>query len=113
MKYEESKVEKMYYSIGEVAKMIDENTSLVRFWEKEFKQIKPKKNKKGNRFFTPKDVEIIKIIHHLVKKKGLTLKGVRQRLKKGEKDILDKGQMINTLENIKKELLQIKEYINK
>ncbi len=73
---------KLYYAIGEVAKMYNVNTSLIRFWEKEFDIIKPKKNKKGNRLFTPKDVENFNKIYELVKVKGFTLEGAKKELKK-------------------------------
>ena len=73
MPYKEKKVEKLYYSIGEVAEMFGVNTSLIRFWEKEFDIIKPKKNKKGNRFFTKSDIENFNLIFHLVKERGMTL----------------------------------------
>ena len=69
--------DKLYYSIGEVAKAFDVNTSLIRYWEQEFPIIKPKKNKKGNRYFTPEDIKNLKIIYHLVKEKGYTLDGAR------------------------------------
>ena len=72
---------KLYYSIGEVAKMYNVNTSLIRFWEKEFTIIKPKKNNKGNRLFTPKDVENFNKIYELVKLKGFTLEGAKKELK--------------------------------
>lgn len=72
---------KLYYSIGEVAEMFGVNTSLIRFWEKEFDVIKPHKNKKGNRQFTKADVDNFHLIYHLVKEKGMTLKGAQQQLK--------------------------------
>jgi len=81
MPYKEVKVEKLYYSIGEVAKMFNVNTSLIRFWEKEFDIIKPKKNKKGNRLFTQQDIDNFHIIYHLVKEKGMTLKGAKKKMK--------------------------------
>lgn len=72
---------KLYYSIGEVADMIEVNTSLIRFWEKEFPSIKPKKNKKGNRLYTPKEIKKIDQIYTLVKQKGYTLDGARKAMK--------------------------------
>ena len=72
MPYKEKRVEKLYYTIGEVAEMFNVNTSLIRYWEKEFDIIKPKKNKKGNRFFTVEDIENFNIIYYLVKELGLT-----------------------------------------
>lgn len=81
MRYKETEAEKLYYSIGEVAKMLDVNTSLIRFWEKEFDILKPHKNKKGNRLFTLKDLDNIKKIYELVKVKGLTLQGAKKALR--------------------------------
>jgi DNA-binding transcriptional MerR regulator len=81
MPYKEKPVEKLYYSIGEVAEMFQVNTSLIRYWEKEFSIIKPKKNKKGNRFFTQEDIDNFHLIYHYVKERGMTLKGAQQKLK--------------------------------
>lgn len=83
---------KLYYSIGEVAKMYSVNTSLIRFWEKEFDIIKPKKNKKGNRLFTPKDVENFNKIYELVKIKGFTLDGAKKELKNPSPETANKEQ---------------------
>ena len=79
--YKDKPITKLYYSIGEVAKMFDVNTSLIRFWENEFDILKPKKNKKGNRLFTQKDVDNLKIIYHLVKERGFTLDGAKKKLR--------------------------------
>lgn len=83
MPYKEVKIEelKLYYSIGEVAELFSVNTSLIRFWEKEFDVLKPKKNKKGNRLFTKDDVENLHKIYRLVKKEGYTLDGAKKMLK--------------------------------
>src|SRR3546814_10756813 len=75
MPYKEREINKLYYSIGEVARIFDVNASLIRFWEKEFEILQPRKNKKGNRLFTQEDLENMKIIYHLVKEKGYTLQG--------------------------------------
>ena len=80
MPYKEPKIEKLFYSIGEVAQMFKVNTSLIRYWEKEFDIIRPKKNKKGNRLFTKEDVENFHVIFHLVKERGMTLKGAQQKM---------------------------------
>jgi DNA-binding transcriptional MerR regulator len=74
-------IEKLYFSIGEVAEMFDVNTSLIRFWEKEFPQLHPKKNTRGNRVYSKKDIELFKKIHHLVKEKGYTLEGAKNALR--------------------------------
>ncbi len=109
MPYTERKVEKLYYSIGEVAKMFDVNTSLIRYWEKEFDVIKPKKNKKGNRFFTKQDIDNFHLIFHLVKERGMTLSGAKKKLKENREDTSNNFEVIKTLTHIKKLLLEIKE----
>ncbi len=81
MPYKEKEIEKLYYSISEVAKMFNVSNSLIRFWESEFDILKPRKNKKGNRLFTKKDIENLRIIYHLVKEKGFTLEGAKKKLK--------------------------------
>lgn len=108
MPYKESEVEKLYYTIGEVAKMFDVNTSLIRFWEKEFEIIQPKKNKKGNRLFTKTDVENLRVIFHLVKERGYTLQGAKDKLKDNKDDISDNVEVIAKLENLKSFLLELK-----
>lgn len=102
MSFDSQKLTKLYYTIGEVADMFDVNTSLIRFWEKEFKQIKPKKNKKGNRLFTPKDVETFQVIYHMVKVKGFTLDGAKQQLKGDYKNYAEEAEVIRRLEAMKK-----------
>lgn len=100
--------EKRYYGIGEVAKAFDVNTSLIRFWEKEFDIIKPKKNAKGNRKFTPEDIKNLKFIYHLVKERGFTLEGAKTHLKEDKKQSLDTFEIIEKLEGIKAQLNKIK-----
>ncbi len=112
MPYKEQKVEKLFYTIGEVAAMFDVNTSLIRFWEKEFDIIKPQKNKKGNRLFTKEDIENFHIIFHLVKEKGMTLKGARKKMKENKEDTFNDFELIQSLKNIKQMLLEIKEQID-
>ena len=75
-------IEKVYFSIGEVAEMFEVNTSLIRFWEKEFPQLQPRKNARGNRVYSKKDVELFEKIHDLVKEKGFTLEGAKNALRK-------------------------------
>ncbi len=99
---------KLYYSIGELATAFNVNASLVRFWENEFDVLKPKKNAKGNRMFTPEDVKNLRLIYHLVKERGFTLEGAKTYLKENKHESLDKFQIITKLENIKKQLLDIK-----
>ena len=100
--------EKRYYNIGEVAKAFDVNTSLIRFWEKEFDVIKPKKNAKGNRKFTPEDIKNLQFIFHLVKERGFTLEGAKTHLKEEKQKSLNNFQIINKLEGIKDQLIKIK-----
>lgn len=107
---EEKETEKLFYSIGEVADMFDVNTSLIRFWEKEFDVITPSKNKKGNRLFTKKDIENFKLIFHFVKEKGYTLQGAKDKLKGGLKESDQvKVEVIDKLKNIKDQLLKMKD----
>ena len=109
MPYKKPKIEKLLYSIGEVAEMFDVNVSLIRFWEKEFDIIKPVKNKKGNRQFRPQDIDNFRLIFHLVKEKGLTLKGAQKKLKENKASTLHNFEIIKQLQTIKEELLTLKE----
>ena len=101
--------EKRYYSIGEIAKAFNVNPSLLRFWEKEFKEINPKKKKGGSRKYTPEDVVTIQKIHHLLKEKGLTIEGAKRQLKL--KDLAEDKNLvvIQKLEQLKSQLHQLKE----
>jgi len=103
--------EKRYYGIGEVAKAFGVNTSLIRFWEKEFDALKPKKNAKGNRKFTPEDIKNLQFIYHLVKERGFTLEGAKTHLKENKKKTLNNFEIISKLERIKVELTKIKEQL--
>lgn len=103
--------EKRYYGIGEVAKAFDVNTSLIRFWEKEFDVLQPKKNAKGNRKFTPEDIQNLKLIYHLVKVRGFTLDGAKTHLKEGKQQILNNFEIIAKLELVKAQLTKIKEQL--
>ncbi|HEU4496446.1 MAG TPA: MerR family transcriptional regulator [Flavobacterium sp.] len=100
--------DKRYYSIGELARAFGVNASLIRFWDKEFDILKPKKNAKGNRMFTPEDVKNLKLIYHLVKERGFTLEGAKTHLREGQKKTLDKFEIVSRLESIKKQLQDIK-----
>lgn len=100
---------KLFYTIGEVADMIKENTSLVRYWSNTFsKFINPSRTKKGNRMFTPEDVETIKKIHHLVNVEGYTLDGVARELKKGTAGTEKEVKVLESLKDIKGRLVEIK-----
>lgn len=99
---------KVYYSIGEVARMFNVNTSLIRFWEKEFDIIKPQKNKKGNRQFTQQDVDNFHIIYHLVKERGFTLQGAKDKIKDNASEVTDNAEIIKSLDKLKAFLLELK-----
>jgi DNA-binding transcriptional MerR regulator len=103
--------EKRYYSIGEVAKAFSVNTSLIRFWEKEFDELKPKKNAKGNRKFTQVDIKNLKFIYHLVKERGFTLDGAKTHLKEERQKSLTTFDIVDKLEYIKNELTKIKNHL--
>ncbi len=100
--------EKRYYAIGEVANAFGVNTSLIRFWEKEFDVLQPKKNAKGNRKFTPEDIKNLELIYHLVKERGFTLEGAKTYLKENKQKTIDRFEIIRKLELVKNELLEIK-----
>ncbi|MEQ8625940.1 MAG: MerR family transcriptional regulator [Vicingaceae bacterium] len=99
---------KIYYSIGEVSRMFNVNTSLIRFWEKEFSILKPHKNKKGNRLFTKSDVDNLHLIYNLVKERGYTLDGAKKKLKENKDDQLDQAEMLLSLKKIRTFLIDLK-----
>lgn len=109
MAYKEFEVTKLYYSIGEVAEMFNVSTSLLRFWESEFDILKPKKNRKGNRLFTPEDLKNLKIIYHLVKERGFTLEGAKKKLKANQGDTINKFEIIDSLKKVRGLLVEMKE----
>jgi DNA-binding transcriptional MerR regulator len=102
MAYKEKEIEKLYYSIGEVAELFNVAPSLIRFWESEFDIIKPKKNRKGNRQFTKEDIDNVRTIYHLVKEKGFTLNGAKDMLKNDVQGVKDKMEMIESLKKVRK-----------
>jgi len=109
MAYKEKKIEKLFYPIGEVAKIFDVSVSSIRYWEKEFNILKPKKNKKGNRMFTKKDLDNLMIIYHLIKERGFTLDGAKKKLRDNKKDTIDNIEIITHLKNIRKFLVEFRE----
>ena len=106
MPYKEKPIEKLYYTIGEVANKFNVNISLIRFWEKEFEILKPKKNKKGNRLFTKNDLNNLETIYHLVKERGFKIEGAKKMLKNNIKDDID---IISKLKKIKNFLKKLKD----
>lgn len=98
---------KFYYSIGEVADMFDVNTSTIRYWEKEFSVLRPRKNKKGNRLFTQRDVRYVHVIYQLLKVKGYTLAGVKQALKDKFSEYEERIILLETLDKTRSFLLDL------
>ncbi len=104
-------MEKLYYQIGEVSEMFSEPVSTIRFWEKEFDILKPKKNNKGNRLFMQEDIRNLRLIHHLLRERGMTLEGAKKYLK-GNRDEADyRIEIADTLRNIRAILLDIRDEI--
>ncbi len=99
----------MFYSMGEVSEMLDVKPSLVRYWEGQFDVLKPKKNKKGNRLFSPEDVEMLKLIYHLVKERGMTLEGAKKSLKQNKKSISRDSELLERLQRVRSLLEEVRE----
>jgi len=102
---------KLYYKIGEVADMFNVNATLIRFWEKKFDVIKPRKNAKGNRFFTQQDIDNFALIYHYVKERRMTLEGASQKIKENRDDVEHNFQIVQSLKKIRAMLQEIKENI--
>lgn len=112
MAYKEFKIEKLYYTIGEVADLLGESTSLVRFWAQKFPEfIKPARNKKGNRLFTAQDVANFKTIYFLVKERGMTLEGAAKRLKENKEGVDNSLEVIERLNTIKEHLVAVSDML--
>ena len=111
MDFKNLQKEKLFYKIGEVAKMFEMNISAIRFWEKEFNILTPKKNKKGNRLFTPKDIKNLQIIYHLIKERGFTLEGAKMKLKENKEDTINNIEIVNHLKDIRGFLVNLREQL--
>ena len=109
MTFREPKSEKHYYSIGEVSEKFGLAPSTLRFWEKGFDTIKPFKNKKGDRFYTQEDIDHLALIYHLVKERGMTLKGARTKIKENKTETENTYEIVKRLQQIKTYLLEIRE----
>ena len=109
MAFKEPKSEKHYYSIGEVSEKFGLAPSTLRFWEKGFDTIKPFKNKKGDRFYTQEDIDHLSLIHHLVKERGMTLKGARTKIMENKTETENTFEIVKRLQQIKTYLLEIRE----
>lgn len=102
-------MEKLYYSIGEVAEMLSESTSCIRFWSNSFQdKIKPHRNAKGNRKYTPADIEVLRQAQHLLKTRGMTIEGASKQLDGGDKAVKDRVKALDTLKDIRRELVEIR-----
>ena len=112
MAYKEKEIEKLYYSIGEVAEIFNVAPSLIRFWESEFDIIKPKKNRKGNRQFTREDIDNVRTIYHLVKEKGFTLQGAKEMLRNDSQAVKDKMEMIDSLRSVRSFLIELRDKLH-
>lgn len=111
MPYKEREINKLYYTMGEVTQLFGVNASQIRFYEQEFDIIQPKKNKKGNRLFSPEDVDNLKIIFNLVKEKGFTLQGAKDFLKNNKTGVTENQKIIDSLERLKQFLIEVREQL--
>jgi len=109
MPYKKPKIEKIFYPIGEVADIIGENQSLIRYWENNFDALKPHKNKKGTRLFTKEDIETVKLIHHLLKERGMTIKGAQQKLKDNREETIHNFEIVQRLQDVRQQLVEIRD----
>lgn len=109
MPYKEREINKLYYTMGEVTQMFDVNASQIRFYEREFDILQPKKNKKGNRLFTQNDIANLKIIFNLVKEKGYTLQGARDYLRTNKTEAKENQRVIDSLERLKSFLMEVRD----
>lgn len=111
MPYKEREISKMYYTMGEVSVMFNVNQSLLRYYEKEFDILQPKKNKKGNRYFTPDDIENLRTILFLIREKGFTIPGAREHMKENMNTLRETQRMITVMEDMKKFLLEVRDQL--
>jgi DNA-binding transcriptional MerR regulator len=112
MPYKERDIEKQYYTIGEVAAQFNVAPSLIRFWETEFEELRPRKSKKGNRLYTPQDIDTFRTIYHLVKERGYTIPGARDMLKQKGPQLKEKIDVIQSLERIRKFMVTMKKELD-
>lgn len=103
---------KLFYSINEVAKMFDLNESTLRYWEKEFKELQPKKGRGGTRQYQEKDIEQIRLIHYLLRKKGMTIEGAKQQLDYKKDPTARQVEVLRRLTQVKAELKGILNALN-
>ncbi len=111
MPYREKKVEKLYYQIGEVSVMFSEPVSTIRFWEKEFDILRPKKNNKGNRLFKEEDIKNLRLIHHLLRDRGMTIEGAKKYMKNNREETDYRLEIADKLRSIRAMLIEIRDEI--
>lgn len=111
MVLDKNKDDKLFYKISEVAKMFNVNISAIRFWEKEFTILKPKRNKKGNRLFTKNDIKNMQIIYHLLKDRGFTVEGAKNKLKDNKTDTINNVEIVKHLKELRSFLINLKNEI--
>jgi DNA-binding transcriptional MerR regulator len=109
MPFKEPTIEKLYYTIGEVSDLFGVNPSLIRFWEKEFEELNPRKNRKGNRLYSQKDLENLRTIYHLVKERGFTLEGARKKLKENPDEVDASAEVVSKLLEIRSFLIDLRD----
>jgi len=112
MPYKEREIKKEYYTIGEVARMFDVAASLIRFWETEFEDLNPRKNKKGNRLYTPQDIETFRTIYHLVKERGYTIPGARDLMRQRGPQLKERIEVAHSLEKVRGFLVEMKKQLD-
>src|SRR5690606_34835350 len=111
MAFKEKEISKLYYSMGEVSEMFEVNPSMIRFYEKEFDILQPKKNAKGNRLFRPEDIDNLKVIFNLIKDKGFTLQGAKEYMKNNKNEVLENQKVIDSLEKLKSFMIKLNEQL--
>jgi DNA-binding transcriptional MerR regulator len=111
MALKEKEISKLYYSMGEVSEMFEVNPSMIRFYEKEFDILQPKKNAKGNRLFRPEDIDNLKVIFNLIKDKGFTLQGAKEYMKNNKNEVLENQKVIDSLEKLKSFMIKLNEQL--
>jgi DNA-binding transcriptional MerR regulator len=109
MPYKARPIEKLYFTIGDVAKKFGVATSLIRYWEQEFENIRPKKNSRGNRKYTKEDVKEIETVYHLVKEKGYTLQGARELIDSRKSEVENQKDILDSLNKVKQFLIELKQ----
>ena len=109
MPYKKINIEKVYYSIGEVARLAGVSPSSLRYWEKNFPELNPQRNAKGTRFYTTENIETAKLISYLIRERGMTMKGACQKLKENREETVNTWKIVQKLQNIREILTEIKD----